>query len=421
MKGILVVIDGMADLPINQFAEKTPLEAANKPNLDYLASLGELGYVYTINENFVPESDGAILSLLGNNPQLSTRGELEAIGAGIELQRGDLALRINFATIDNLESENIIDRRAGRTLTTKEAVILAKAINSNVKLPCKFIFKPTVQHRGVLVLKGGFSDNITNTDPAYRVKGKFELRDKLKFSEPLDEDDNTKYTANLVNGFIEQSYKILDNHPINQNRRKRGLMPANIILTRDAGTESPIVSKLTNWCNVAYMPLEIGIAKVLGMGIFSFRYPNLRNYDVYRNLYDGLNAAINFSIKVLKSQHKKYDYAYIHLKETDVPGHDNKPYEKKAMIELIDKRFFSFIRNFCEKNKIRLAVTADHATPCRLRSHSSDPVPLLVFGNFANTAHKQQSQQKFSERDAAKGSLGKIYGKNLLKTIGFAK
>jgi len=417
MKGILVVIDGMADLPCKQLEDKTPLEAANKPNLDYLASRGSLGYVYTIAENNVPESDGAILSLLGNNPTLSTRGQLEAIGAGIELQRGDLALRVNFATIDNLESENIIDRRAGRTLTTKEAIILAKAINSNVKLPCQFIFKPTVQHRGVLVLKGGFSDNITNTDPAYRVKGKFELRDKIKFSEPLDEDENTKYTANIVNEFVEQSYKILDSHPVNQNRRKRGLMPANIILTRDAGIEKPIVNKLTNWCCIAYMPLEKGIAKAAGMGLFSFNYPALRNYDVYRNLYDGLNTAINFSIKVLKSQHKKYDYAYIHFKETDVPGHDNKPQEKKAMIELIDKRFFSFIRNFCEKYKIKLAVTADHATPCRLKSHSSDPVPLLVFEN----SMKQPNQQKFSEKDAMKGSLGKIYGKELLRVIGFTK
>ena len=418
MKGILVVIDGIADLPVKQLEDKTPLEAANKPNLDYFASRGNLGYVYTIAENNVPESDGAILSLLGNNPSLSTRGQLEATGAGIELQRGDLALRINFATIDNLESESIIDRRSGRTLTTKEAVILAKAINANVKLPCKFIFKPTVQHRGVLVLKGGFSDNITNTDPAYRVKGKFELRDKIKFSEPLDEEDNTKYTANIVNEFIEQSYKILDQHPINQYRRKKGLMPANIILTRDAGIEKPIVNKLNNWCNVAYMPLEIGIAKSACMGLFSFNYPALRNYDVYRNLYEGLNAAINFSIKVLKSQHKKYDYAYIHFKETDIPGHDNKPFEKKAMVELLDKRFFSFIKNFCERNKIRLAVTADHATPCRLKSHSSDPVPLLLFDN---SAQKQPNPQKFSERDAMKGSLGKIYGKELLKSIGFAK
>ena len=415
MKGILVVIDGMGDLPVKQLNNKTPLEAAEKPNLDYFAERGRLGYVYPIAENNVPESNGAILSLLGNNPTLSTRGRLEAIGAGIEMQRGDLALRVNFATIDNLESENIIDRRAGRTLTTKEALILAKAINSRVKLSCPFIFKNTVQHRGVLVLRGGFSDNITNTDPEYRVKGKFELRDKLKFSEPLDEDENTKYTANIVNEFIEQSYKILDQHPVNQNRRKKGLMPANIILTRDAGTEKPEVKKLANWCNVAYMPLEIGIAKAAGMGLFSFNYPPLRNYDVYRNLHDGLNAAINFSIKVLKSQHKKYDYAYIHFKETDIPGHDNKPLEKKAMIALLDKRFFSFLKIFCEKNKIKLAVTADHATPCIMKSHSSHPVPLLLF----NPAAKQLKQQVYSERDAVKGVLGKIYGQELMAKIGF--
>ena len=99
-----------------------------------------------------------------------------------------------------------------------------------------------------------------------------------------------------------------------------------------------------------------------------------------------------------------------------MPGHDNKPLEKKAMIEIIDKRFFSFAKNFCEKYKIKLAVTADHSTPCRLKSHSSDPVPLLLFDNFTM---KQPKQQRFSEKEAMKGNLGKIYGKELLGKIGF--
>ena len=125
MQGILVIIDGLGDLPCKELQGKTPLEAAKKPNLDYLAFKGKLGYMYPIKEKVVPESDTATLSVLGNNINGSYRGYLEALGIGLELEKGDLALRTNFATIDNLKNKKIIDRRVGRTLTTKEASLLA--------------------------------------------------------------------------------------------------------------------------------------------------------------------------------------------------------------------------------------------------------------------------------------------------------
>ena len=167
MKGVFVVIDGMADLPNSQIGDKTPLEAANMPNLSFLAARGEMGYMYPVRPGFVPESDESIVSLFGNDLISSTRGQLEARGADLKLVRGDLALRANFATIDSMKSGNILDRRAGRTLTTAEAEILAKALNKSIKLSCPFIFKSTVGHRGALIFKGGFSDNITGNDTAY--------------------------------------------------------------------------------------------------------------------------------------------------------------------------------------------------------------------------------------------------------------
>jgi len=156
MKGMLVILDGIGDLPNKQLNGKTPLEVAHTPNLDFLAARGELGYMYPVKPGFVPESDEAIVSIFGNDLISSTRGQLEARGAGIKITRGDLALRVNFATIDNLKSGNIIDRRAGRTLTTEESESLSKALNK-IKLPCKFVFEPSIQHRAVLVFKGGFS------------------------------------------------------------------------------------------------------------------------------------------------------------------------------------------------------------------------------------------------------------------------
>lgn len=413
MKGVLVIIDGLADRACRQLGDKTPLEAAHCVNLDFFASEGKQGYLYPINEKIAPESDTAIVSLLGNNPFISSRGQFEALGAEINLRRGDLALRTNFATITDIKDGKIIDRRAGRNLSSKEAYILSKAVNKQVVLPCKFIFQPTIQHRGVLVLKGGFSDNITNTDSAYTIKGRYQAKDKFQFAKALDDDENTEYTARVLNEFIEDSYNVLVKHPVNQLRRKKGLMPANIIITRDAGIELPKLQKFRKWACIVNMPLEIGIGKVSGMQVFSCDYPKMKGFDVYENLYDGLNNSIKFAIKTLKKNWEKYNYFYIHFKETDVPGHDNKPHVKKEMIELIDKQFFGFLRKMTEKEKFKIAVTADHATPCKLKSHSADPVPLLLYG-----VDKDETKH-YGERESKKGTIGKLYGNDLLKKIGF--
>ena len=166
VKGIFVIIDGVADEECSILNDKTPLEFAATPNLDYLASHGKIDYCYSVGEGIAPESSSAVVSLLGYNPKLVSRGILEAIGAGIKIGKGDLVLRTNFATVDKIDG-NVLDSRAGRTLTTREASILADAVNKNVKLPFKFKFYPTVQHRGVLAFRGKFSSNISNADPFY--------------------------------------------------------------------------------------------------------------------------------------------------------------------------------------------------------------------------------------------------------------
>ena len=413
MKGMLVIIDGMGDLPNKQLDGKTPLEAANTPNLDFLAARGELGYMYPVKPTFVPESDEAIVSIFGNDLIASTRGQLEARGAGIKLTRGDLALRVNFATIDNLKSGNIIDRRAGRTLTTDEAEVLSKALNK-IKLPCKLVFEPTIQHRAVLVFKGGFSDNLLGNDITY-VQGRSQAESKIRLCKPTDDDENSQYTVNIVNEFLEKAYEVLKDHPINKARKNKGLLPANYLLIRGAGIEPPKLKQYKKWASPSYMPLEVGFSQVSGMSVFGFEYPKLKNLDAYENLYEGLKKACKFNIKILKKIYKKFDYAYIHFKETDLPGHDNKPLEKKTMIEYIDKTFFKFIRRFAPPNKIKVVVTADHSTPCKLKNHSADPVPVLFY-NDSNLKEK-----KFSEKEARIGTLGRMNGPELFKKVGFVK
>ncbi len=411
MKKILVILDGASGLSVKIFGGKTCLEMAETPNLDFFAEKGKMGYMYPIDEKTVPGSDNAIISIFGNNSENCKRGVYEARGLGFDLKRGDFAVRTNFGTIENLKSKVVIDRRAGRTLTTKEAQILAKALNKGIKLPCKFEFRPAVQHRGVLVLKGGFSDNITNTDPEWRP-GK---DNKFRFSEPLDDDENSKYTSNVLNDLLDQAFKILNSHPINEIRRKKGLLPANMLFTRGGGIEIPKLKKYKDWMSVNPMPLEIGIAEASGMKNFSFEYPKLKKIDVYANLYDGLDRTIKFAIKTIKKRHKDFVGCYVQFKETDVPGHDNKPYEKRKMLEIIDKRFFGFLRKFVEGKNIKVVVTCDHSTPCKLKAHSSHPVPVLVFGGGGDES------SRFSEREAKKGSLGKMYGWELFRKVGLDK
>jgi 2,3-bisphosphoglycerate-independent phosphoglycerate mutase len=414
MKGILVIIDGMGDLPCKVLGDKTPLEAANTPNMDFLATRGEMGYMYPVRPGFVPESDEAVVSIFGNELISSTRGQLEARGTNITLTRGDLALRVNFATIDSLEKGNILDRRAGRTLTTAEAEILAGAIKSNLKLPCEFVFEPTVGHRAALILRGGFSDNISGNDLTYS-QGKAVPINKITFCKPLDEDENSQYSANILNEFLEKSHEILDNHPVNKERKRKGLMPANYLLLRGPGIEPPKLKLYKRWVSAAYMPLEIGFSKVSGMKTFYFEQPELKKLDVYANLYETLAKGCRFSIKILKKNRKSANYAYIHLKETDLPGHDNKPIEKKLMLEYIDKTLFKFLRKFAPPNKIKVVVTADHSTPCKLKTHSADPVPVLFYNDSL------PKKKKFCEKEARKGTLGRIMGKEFLEKVGFVK
>ncbi|MEM4271813.1 MAG: alkaline phosphatase family protein [Candidatus Pacearchaeota archaeon] len=416
MKGIFVIIDGVADEKISALGDKTPLEAAKTPNLDEIAKKSEINYCYPIKEGIAPESSSAIVSLFGYNPYLSPRGPLEALGVGAKMKKGDLALRCNFATIDDLKDGNILDARAGRNLTSTEAAILAKAINQKVKLPngFKFEFYSSIQHRGVLIIRGGFSDNISNADPFYEngmAKG-LTSPVKMVYAKSLDEEDDSKLSAELVNSFVRQSFEVLDKHPVNMARAKKGFYKANIILCRDAGSDLPRFKKLRGkWMSLGYMPLEIGIGRAIGADVYRFKYPKLKNNDVYATLYEGLHKAIRYAKWMIWWNKRKYDYFYVHFKEIDVPGHDNKPSDKVKMIEILDKYFFSFLKKSMKDSKI--IVTADHTTSCRKKAHTAEPVPVLIY----NPAEIKEKEKRFTEIDGSKGR--KIYGKNLLKNYLF--
>ncbi|NCN51639.1 2,3-bisphosphoglycerate-independent phosphoglycerate mutase [archaeon] len=414
MKGILVILDGLGDLPNRQLGDKTPLEAAETPHLDFLATRGEMGYMYPIKPGYAPSSDESILNLFGNDIKNISRGEIEARGAGLNLRKGDLALRVDMGTISSLGEGKVVNRRAGRTLTTKEAKELAFAINK-IEFSYKFEFVATNQHRAVLVIKGDFSEKILGNDLTYH-KGSAREIEKFSECQATVKQEKAVHTAKVLNEFLILSYEVLRNHPVNIKRKKRGLLPANYLLVRGAGTEKPKLKKYSNWVSAHYMPLEIGFSSLSSMKNFSFKYPPLKGLDAYENLWKGLKKASKHSIKVIKRNLKKADYCYIHIKETDLPGHDNKPYEKKEMIEYLDKTLFKFLARTAPMKKIKVVVTGDHSTPCKLKGHSDDPVPVLFYNGEIPKGKKH-----FSEAEARKGKFGRVFGKDLIKKIGFLK
>lgn len=347
MKGLFVVLDGVADNAHDKLKGKTPLEYAKTPNLDFFASNGELYNCFPIAEGIAPQSSSGLISLLGADFRDYSRGILEAVGAGVHLNEGDLALRVNFATIDNLTNMKLIDRRAGRTLTDKEAIELSNEVNSKLRLPFKFELIHTIGHRGVLIFRGAFSDKITNIDPSYEGGLSVESASGIvSFSKASDESRKSIVTADLINTFVRKSYVILENSIVNANRKKKGFLPANFLLCRDPGIGPAKTRKLPGlWMGFGYMPLEIGVSKTFGMRISSFGKMVMHDEDFYSHAEQVLDNSIKIAIKMIESQKDIVDYFYIHFKETDLPGHDNKPLQKVKFIEMIDKDFFGNLRS----------------------------------------------------------------------------
>src|SRR4030042_2368625 len=245
MKKILyVVLDGRGALPLKELGDKTPLEAAITPNLDRLAQKGKTGIVYPVAKGIAPESDIAVISLLGYDAHkyYTGRGPLESFAEGLDVKDGNLALRVNFATVES-DGKTIKDRRVGRNLTTEEACGLAKEINSKVTLSsATFEFKNTIGHRGILVIRGmrsKLSGWITNTDSAYEREGVFGVA-KEKFENLVAEslpmpgyenDSAAQESARLLNEFTEKSHQVLNQSALNKKRIPENKLPANLILS----------------------------------------------------------------------------------------------------------------------------------------------------------------------------------------------
>jgi len=411
---LYVCLDGLGDDPIPEFGGLTPLEAAPTPVLDGLAARAAQGLVHTVGEGIAPESDIAVFAILGYDPRLEHpgRGVLEALGAGVPFEDGDLAFRVNFATGEGGE---IVDRRVGRDLSSDEAAALAGEVNRKLRLPgAEFQLKATVEHRGALVIRsseGPLSAAVTNTDPAYRKEGALGValetfENRVEFAETLDDTDQARRAAELTNRFVDGAAAVLEASELNERRRAEGRLAANVILTRDGGDHVPRLTPIKDrfgpeWGCFVEMPVERGISMVLGMSPVEAPTggPRRDQYAVWAAL----------AAEALGG----YDALYIHIKGPDIPAHDGRAEDKRDVIRDIDEAFFAELLPKIDPARTVLVVTADHSTSCVRKAHTADPVPLLVVGGPVIP----DATAAFGERAAAEGRLGTLLGVEILPQV----
>ena len=415
IKLVYVLLDGIGDLPHSSLNGLTPLEAAYTPNLDALARNGAMGSVLSVGKGIAPQSDIAVFNMLGYNFKDGSyvgRGVIESIGCNIDFREGDLALRGNFATVDN--NLKIVDRRAGRAISTEEAKSVCKTLSDNITLSDKdgsVTLEPTIAHRVVIRFRHAkmkLSDKITNTDPAYdKVDGmgiaKAVTNQDIYIQESKAQEDTepAKVAARMLNEFTIQVVRLLSDHPVNRARIAAGKMPMNCILARDSGNRYPNIEPINKMYNMSIggivdMPVEIGISKVLGIKMF--QAGDIIDYEK--------------KAKVAADSLKLVNAIYVHIKGPDEFGHDGNASGKKKNIEDIDRRFFGTLMQELNKMDAAIVISGDHSTPCIKKGHSDDPVPLLV----SSSRVEHDGSARFTENYAKRGRLGLLMGADVLPT-----
>lgn len=392
-KMLMVVCDGLSDRPVKEFDRKTPLQAARKPAMDAVARHGVNGVMDVIAPGVVPGSDTAHLALFGYDPYkaYSGRGPIEAAGAGLEVRKGDVAFRCNFATVD--PSMVVTDRRAGRIKSGTDE--LAKALSGVMVEDVQVFFKEGSEHRGALLLRGpGLDPRVSDADP-HRESKVLESRALAPEAEK---------TARVLNEFVRMSHDVLSRSPVNAERRGQGLSVANIVLPRGAGALGelePMPRMYGARCAaVAGVTLVKGLCRLVGMDVVEV--PGATG-----GLDTDYKAKGDAAVRALAT----HDFVFMNIKACDIAGHDGDFRLKVQVIENIDSMLASMLKDLHED--VVVVLTADHSTPVNVRDHSADPVPVAISGGGARIDHVKE----FDEMSTASGALGRIRGKDLMPIV----
>ncbi len=394
MKFIIVVGDGMAGYPLEELGGKTPLQVANKPNMDWIASHGRNGLLKTVPRGMRPDSDIAIMSILSHDPRKyhTGRGPLEAASMGVELGKGDLAFRCNLIT----EEKGIMADYSADHITTEEARELISAVKGAYGHLGDFYAGVSYRHLFVMRNAPRGSDKL-KTAPPHEIVGE-------RLSGHLVKPKNSE-VAKTLNEMILSSKQILSDHPINIARVKRGRKPANMIWVWGQG-EKPRMETLAEKYGIkGAIVSAVNLVKGIGVcvGMNKLEVPGVTGY--YDTNYE--NKA-KFGLKALKD----HDLVFIHVEAPDEAGHAGDVERKIEAIENIDSRLLAKILDGL-KDEYAISILADHPTPIKVRVHVPDPVPFAIY----STRDQRDGVKSFDEFSAKRGSFGILEGYKLMDKL----
>lgn len=364
MKYVVILGDGMADEPIESLGNKTILQAADTPFLDMLSKKSEIGMVHTVPDGMAPGSDTANLSVLGYDPKIyySGRSPLEALSIGVPMTDTDIALRCNIVTISEeegvpYEEQTIIDHSSSE-ISTEDCGILLEAVRKELENDI-FKFYLGTSYRHCTIWHNG---SVVKLTPPHDVLGQ-KVGPNLPETESLRE-------------MMKKSYEILKNHPLNIERKKKGLNPANSCWFWGAGTKPALSSfeEKTGKKGVMISAVDLLKGIAVGAGMDNIIVPGADG-----TLHTNYEGKANAAIKALTED--GYDFAYIHVETPDEMGHQGSVERKIKAVENLDGRVIKTVVEGLKKSgePFRVIVTPDHPTPIRLRTHVAKPVPYLLY------------------------------------------
>ncbi len=397
MKYIIILGDGMADYPLKSLGNKTPLQAAETPNIDKLCKLGKCGKLITVPPDMPPGSEIANMAVLGYDVRkvYQGRGVLEAASMGVELNDTDLAMRCNIICIEDGKIKN---HSAGH-ISNKEAheIIsdLKKEFDNEI-----VTFYPGVSYRHLLVIKNGVND--VDCTPPHDVPGTPSADVMVTAKNGISK------TADLLNDLIIRSQKFLADHPVNIKRIAEGKDPANSIWPWSPGNRPEMKTLQEKYgidgAMISAVDLLYGIGKYAGMK--AVKVPG--STGLYDTNYEGkAEAAVNALNEV--------DLVYLHIEASDEAGHEGNEVLKTKTIEYLDKRVVKYIMEETGKMEedVSIALIPDHPTPCALKTHTHDPVPFIIY----RPGEEGDSVEEYNEETTKRGSYGIIEGDAFIKAL----